>query len=110
MGILSVRKTVLTAVAVATVATGMASSPAMAWRGGYGAPLAAGVIGGLAAGAIIGSATHPYGYGYGYGGSYNYGYAPVYAAPAYGGCYRERRAVYDSWGEFAGYRLVRVCD
>ena len=103
MGIPSVRKTILAGAAVATVAAGMASSPAMAWRGGYGAPLAAGVIGGLAAGAIIGSATHPY-YGYGY----NYGYAPAYAAPVYDACYRERRPFYDAWGNFAGYRLVRV--
>ena len=57
-------------------------------------------FGGLAAGAIVaGAATH------------------AYAAPAYGGyyvyggsCWTERRAVYNSWGDFAGYRRIRVCN
>jgi hypothetical protein len=58
------------------------------WRGhrGGGGAVAAGVIGGLAAGALIGAAAsnayaYPsYGYGYGYAPAY--GYAPVaYGAP-----------------------------
>lgn len=79
----------------ATIST---STPAAAWwRGGYGfgAPVAAGVIGGLAAGAILGSAIRPYGYG----PAYAYGPAP---------CVR-RRPVYDAYGNFAGYRPVRIC-
>ena len=99
-------KTCLTVgLATLTLATGVAATatPAAAWyRGGYGAPLAAGVFGGLAAGAILGSVARP-AYGYGYG----YGYAP---APVYDACYRERRPVYDVYGNFAGYRSVRVCD
>ena len=77
----------------ATIAT---STPAAAWyRYGWGAPVAAGVIGGLAAGAIIGSAIRPY------------GYAPAYGPGPYP-CLR-RRPVYDAYGNFAGYRPVRVC-
>ena len=93
-----VRKTVLAGLAAATLATGVAgaSAPAAAWyRGGWGAPVAAGVIGGLAAGAIIGSAARPY------------YYTP---APVYEPCYRARRPVYDAYGDFAGYRFVRVCN
>lgn len=106
------KKGMTVGLAALTVATGMAASatPAAA-RGGWGGPVAAGVIGGLAAGAILGSASrHSYGYGgyggYGYGG-YGYGNAP---APVYDVCHRERRPVYDVYGEFAGYRLIRVCD
>jgi hypothetical protein len=63
------------------------------WHGGYGwgAPAAAGILGGLALGAIAGS-------GYSYGG-------PAY----YGGCSWQNRPVYDSWGNFAGYAPVQVC-
>ena len=88
----AVRKTVTAGLAALTLGTATiaASSPAEAWwRYGWGAPVAAGVLGGLAAGAIIGSAARPYGYG-----------------P--GPCVR-RRPVYDGYGNFAGYRPVRVC-
>jgi hypothetical protein len=51
------------------------------WRGGWGGAVAAGVIGGLALGAI---ASAPYSY-YGYGPSY--GYAPYGYAPTYYGYY-----------------------
>ena len=35
-----------------------------------------------------------------------------YGSPVYygGGCWFERRAVYNSWGDFAGYRRIRVCN
>ncbi len=44
--------------------------------------------------------------------------ANAHAAPAYGGgyyvsggsCWTEKRAVYNSWGDFAGYRRIRVCN
>ncbi|WP_051952967.1 hypothetical protein [Methylocapsa aurea] len=70
------------------------------WRGGrwygggynWGAPVAAGILGGLALGAVAGAA-YPYG-----------GYAP-----AYGGCYMQNQPAYDGWGNFVGYRPVRVC-
>jgi hypothetical protein len=61
------------------------------WGGGWGAPVAAGLLGGLAVGAIAGSA-YPYGP---YGG--------------YGGCYLQNQPVYNGWGQFVGYRPVRVC-
>jgi hypothetical protein len=58
------------------------------YRGGnWGVPLAAGLVGGLALGALASSASSGYGYGYGYHAyayppAYGYGYG--YAAPAYG--------------------------
>ena len=63
------------------------------WRRGYygwGAPVAAGVIGGLALGTLAGAA---------------YAYGPYY----YGGCSRQNRPVYVSWGNFAGFAPVEVC-
>lgn len=105
-----VKKGLTVGLVALTLATGVtATTPALAWhRGGFGAPLAAGLIGGLAAGAIFGGATRPaYGYDNGYGYGYGYGYRP---APVYQPCYRERQPVYDVYGNFAGYRVVRVCD
>jgi hypothetical protein len=46
-------------------------------------------------------------------GYYEGGYYPrdEYYAPVYTrSCYSERRAIYDPWGDFVGYRRVRVCD
>ncbi|MEL6063708.1 MULTISPECIES: hypothetical protein [unclassified Methylobacterium] len=72
--------------AAALIGAGTLASSAAEARGGA---IAAGIIGGLAAGALIGAATQAhaapaYGYDYGYGG---YGYAPapvvVRPAPAY---------------------------
>ena len=91
------------AAGVLTAGSVGASAPAEAR---YGGAIAAGVVGGLALGAIAGSAASAapgYGYGYGY---------PAYAAPApaYGGCYIQRQATYDPYGNFAGYRRIRVCE
>lgn len=76
------------------------------WRGGrgnnWGAPVAAGVIGGLALGALAAGAAGAYGNGYGYAPSYGY-------APAYGGCYLQNRPAYDGWGNIIGYQPVQVC-
>ena len=72
------------------------------FRRGYGGgALAAGLIGGLAVGAIAASSPY-YGYGYDYGyPGYGYGYAPV---SYYGGeCVVERRVTISPWGE----RIVR---
>ncbi len=113
----TIRKTFAGGFAAFALAAGIAATttPAEAqWRGhrGYhhhgggwrGPALAAGVIGGLAVGALAAQAGpryHAYpAYGYGYG----HGYAPVYPA-----CYNQRRAAYDPWGNFAGYRVVRIC-
>ena len=82
----------------------------------YGCAVGAGVVGGLAAGAIIGSAFAPrYGYGY-YGGGPAYGYGPAYYGGGgyYGGnayygrrCYWTRQRVAGPNGY--GVRRVRVC-
>lgn len=81
----------------------VASTPAEARHGGA---IAAGVIGGLALGAIAGSAAAN-------ANGYNGGYAPAYAAPQPyygGGCYYQRQPVYDEYGELVGRRRVRVCE
>ncbi len=61
------------------------------YGGGWGAPVAAGVLGGLALGALAGSA---------------YSYGPGY----YGGCYMQNRPIYDGWGNFVGYQPVQICN
>ncbi|WP_245504218.1 hypothetical protein [Lichenihabitans psoromatis] len=86
-------------------AVGVSTAPASARDGGA---IAAGVIGGLALGAIAGSAASNSGYGY---GAPAYGYAPPPPQPVYGGgCYFTRQPVYDEYGEVIGRRRVRVCD
>jgi hypothetical protein len=78
------------------------------YRGGWnpGAAAAAGVIGGLALGAL---ATAPaYGYGapvYAAPPPYDYGYGNGYAGDA---CFYQRQVVYDSWGT-PHRRRVLVC-
>ncbi len=92
------------------------------YRGGRGVGVAAGLIGGLAAGALIAGATNAYAapaYSYGYAPVYqpSYGYAPAYyggttyySAPAYAPtCYTRRvreRVDYDT----VVIRRVRVCN
>ena len=81
-------KTLTTLAVAASLAVAALAAPAPAQaRGGA---VAAGVIGGLAAGAIIGSAARPYGY---------YDGGPYYAA---GGCYWHRERVFDGYG----YRIL----
>jgi hypothetical protein len=94
-----VKKIVIGAVAALSLSSAF-STPASAWCNGWGcgggnagAAAAAGLIGGLALGAAAANANQP-------------GY---YAAPAYGGCWIERRPVYDQWGNFIGRRRIRVC-
>ena len=71
------------------------SAEARGWRRHHrGAPIVAGIAGGLALGAIAAGA---YGYGYRY-------------RPHYRSCWDERRPVYNRWGDFRGYRFVRVCN
>ncbi len=91
----------------ATLAVG--TTPAQAKNGRNAA-----LIGGIAAGLIGAIATrNAYadqgGYdrgGYDRGGYDRGGYLPV---SGYGECWNERRPVYDSWGEFRGYRFTRIC-
>ena len=64
--------------------------------GGWGGPVAAGVIGGLALCAL---AAPRYGYA-----------APAYGYAAPATCYLQDQPTYDTWGRFAGYQRVRVCD
>jgi len=93
-------KTLTALAAAATLAVAAVAVPQQAqarwgrhWGGGA-------VLGGLAAGALIGGAlSAPY-YGYGYGPYYGY-----YGGPyAYGHCWRERIATPYGW------RWHRVCD
>ncbi len=85
-----VKKVGVGALAAATIVTGVSiasSSDAEAqWRNrNRGPAIAAGIIGGLAAGALIAGATRP-AYGYGYAQP-SYGYAQPsygYAQPSYG--------------------------
>ena len=93
-------KTLTALAAAATIGLAAVATPQPAEARNGGA-IAAGIIGGLAVGAIIGAAaTGPH-----------YGYAPGYyaAGPAYGygGCYWTRQRVWDGWGWRS--RPVRVC-
>jgi hypothetical protein len=65
------------------------------WGSGWAGPAAVGVIGGLAAGAIIANSYAP-----------PVAYGPADAYPA---CALERQPLYDRFGGFVGYRRVRVC-
>jgi hypothetical protein len=93
--------------AVGSLAVASTDAPAQYRRhhgGGWntGAGVAAGVVGGLALGAL---ATGGYGYGGygGYGGGYG-AYGPAY----YGGCYITRQRVWDGYGWVI--QRVRVCE
>jgi len=99
--------------AVATLAIS-AAAPAHAQRG-FGAGLAAGVIGGAIVGGALASPYY-YGPGYGYyGPGYGY-YGPGYgyygrgayvADDGYGGCVWQRQRFWDGYGW--RIRRVRVC-
>jgi hypothetical protein len=86
----------LAALSLASVLAAASPASAGGWNHHWNGPLAAGVVGGLALGAIAG-AGYP---------SAAYYYDP----PVYEGCYIARRPAYDGWGEFVGYRRVRVCE
>ena len=89
----------VTALSALALAATVASQPAFARDGGA---VAAGVIGGLAVGAIIGSQTNR-GY-YGGPGYYESGYQPVYRD-----CRMERERFVDQYGRYRT-RRIRVCD
>jgi hypothetical protein len=98
-------------VALAALLAGATPAAADGWghHGGWGrhgdawaGVAAAGLIGGLALGAIAAQNSNPHGYGY-HGAGYGY--------PAYGGgCYWADQAIVDAWGEVVEYRRVRVCN
>jgi hypothetical protein len=89
----------LTAIAALALAVTATSQPALARDGGA---VAAGVIGGLAVGAIIGSQANR-----GYYGGPGY-YQPEYQ-PVYSNCRTEREQVVDQYGRYHT-RRIRVCD
>ena len=107
------KKALFAIVAALSIGSALAASATPASARDIG-PVIAGALGGFAAGAIIGSTMSHGGYyptyssGYYEGGYYPHDeyYAPVYTRS----CYSERRALYDSWGDFVGYQRVRVCD
>jgi hypothetical protein len=78
--------TTLAAAAIVALSAVATPTPAEARRGGW---IAAGILGGIATAAIVGSAWGaPYHHGY-YGGPYYYGGGPYYygGGPYYGGPY-----------------------
>jgi hypothetical protein len=102
--------TALAAAAVLAVASVAAPQPAQARC--FGCAVGAGIIGGLAAGAIIGSAARPYYYGPGYYGYPGYAYAP---GPVYYGppppppsCYWTHSRYWN--GYHWHWRRIRVCN
>ena len=102
------------ALAAVSLGTATIATPAAAdgWHHGYGGHrgfggpgIAAGIIGGLAVGALIAGAAHSHDYAEP---------VPVYApAPVYAEegprCWNDRVAQYDEWGHFVGYGYQRVC-
>lgn len=86
---------------VSALALTAVSLPASA--GGNGGAVAAGVVGGLAVGAIIGSQANR-GYYAGGPGYYEQGYQPVYS-----NCRIERERYVDQYGRYRIHR-IRVCD
>jgi hypothetical protein len=103
----AMRKTFMALAAVATLAVSAVVAPAHAQRG-FGAGLAAGVIGGaIVGGALAGPRYYGPGYGY-YGPGYGYYGGPAYVADDYyGGCYWQRQRFWDGYGWRV--RRVRVC-
>ena len=108
------RKTLAASAASLALAAVLATTPAFAdWHGGRGGrshhghggwgggAIAAGIIGGLALGALaVGGSRRAY-------AEPVYGADPVYDGPV---CYRAARSTYDAWGRYVGERMVRVCD
>lgn len=108
------RKTLAASAASLALAAVLATTPAFAdWHGGRGGrshhghggwgggAIAAGIIGGLALGALaVGGSRRAY-------AQPVYGADPVYDEPV---CYRVARPTYDAWGRYVGERMVRVCD
>ena len=108
------RKTLTASAASLALAAILAATPVMAdWHGGRGGrghhgqrgwnggAVAAGIIGGLALGALaVGASRRAY-------AEPVYETYPAYDVPV---CHRASRPVYDAWGRYAGERLVRVCN
>ena len=98
-----------TIIALAAAATLAAALPSSAQARCHGCGVAAGVVGGLAAGAIIGGA-YPYYPGYvGYPAPVSYPGPGYYPAPTYPppGCVIRQRPVTNGYGW--SMRKIRVC-
>ena len=99
-------KTLTTLTAAATVAAALTVAPTDAFAQRRGAAIGLGILGGVAAGAIIGGAIAN-SYGPGYVVQPGYAAYPGYYAGAPVGCpggYWARVPVYDPYGNVVGYR------
>ena len=92
------KKTFAALLAVAAIAGSLSATPAHAQRG-FGAGVAAGLIGGAIVGGAIASSPPP---GYYYGAPAYYG-----APPPPPGCYWQQQRFWDGYAW--NYRPVRVC-
>lgn len=106
------KKAILAIAAAAVVAVGTLSAPTTAEARCHGCGVGAGIIGGLAAGAIIGGAIANSGPRY-YGPEPGYvvydGYRARYPSDCYGG-YWARRPLRDGYGNVVGWSRPRfVC-
>lgn len=95
------RKTLTAVAAAVALSLAAVASPTTASARCFGCGVAAGVIGGIAAGALIAGATHPY---YGPYPYYAYGPAPYYYRPH---CWWRRERVWDGYGWHWAH--VRIC-
>jgi hypothetical protein len=91
-------KTLINLAAAATIVAATLAVPSDANARHRGGAVAAGIIGGIAAGALIGSAI---------AGPRYYGPGPVYYGAPYPICHWERQWVWDGFGWRWG--RVRVC-
>jgi hypothetical protein len=98
----AMRKTLMALAAVATLAVSAVAAPAPAHaQRGFGAGLAAGIIGGAIVGGAIAGPGYYYGPGYGY-------YGPGYVGDDYyGGCVWQRQRFWDGFAWRV--RNVRIC-
>lgn len=106
------KKAILAIAAAAVLAVGTLSAPTTAEARCHGCGVGAGIIGGLAAGAIIGGAIANSGPRY-YGPEPGYvvydGYRARYPSDCYGG-YWARRPLRDGYGNVVGWSRPRfVC-
>lgn|SRR5215470_10737257 len=106
------KKTILAVAAAATLAVGTLGTPTPADAGCRGCAVGAGILGGLAAGAIIGSAvanSQPRYYAPAPGYVAYNGYGAPYPVSCPGG-YWARRPLHDRWGNFVGWSRPRfIC-
>jgi len=99
------RKWIIALVAAVTIAGSMVAVTPEAEARGRGGAVAAGVLGGLAAGAIIGSAAAPYYYAPPPPPPAYYAPAPVYYGPQ---CVWQKQRYWD--GYYWQVRRVKVCN